>query len=238
MVGLAAQHHAVEGLKVHLALFEGLDPAIEHELQIREIALELRRHLVAQRRHLAVLLGRQPLENGDACMHGEAAATGLGHRADEVAQLGIAVAAIDADAVLDRHRNGHRIQHRLHAVSHQRRMPHQAGADHVVLHPVAGAADVEVHLVVTGFLGHPRTGRQLRRHAAAELQGQRMLGWVVAEIALPVAMQQRAGGDHLGIEQRVLREQTQEIAAVPVGPIHHRRHGEAARRLGARSFCV
>ncbi|MNZ95583.1 hypothetical protein D3C78_1147430 [compost metagenome] len=106
-------------------------------------------------------------------------------------------------------------------------MAHQAGADQVVLHPVAGAADVEVHLVIAGFLGHPRAGRQLRRHAAAELQGQRMLGLVVAEIALAVAMQQRAGGDHLGVEQSLLRQQAQEEAAVAVGPVHHGRSAES-----------
>jgi hypothetical protein len=85
VIGLAAQHHPVEGLQVLLALLEGLDAAVEDELQVREVALELRRHRVAQRRHLAVLLGRQALENGDARMYGETAAAGLGHLANEIA---------------------------------------------------------------------------------------------------------------------------------------------------------
>ncbi|MCY1304434.1 hypothetical protein D9M70_541880 [compost metagenome] len=59
-----------------------------------------------------------------------------------------------------------------------------------------------------------------------------MLGLVMAQEARGVAMQQRAGGDHLGVEQRVLRQQAQEEPAVTVGPVHHRRDGEAAGQGG------
>ncbi len=190
--------------------------------------LQLRRDLVAQRRHLAVFLGREPFEDGDPRMHGEAPAPGLAHLADEIAEFGIAVAPVDTDAVLHRHRYLHRIQHRLHAVRHQRRMPHQAGADHVVLDPVAGATDVEVDLVVAGLFRQPRAGRQFRRHAAAQLQRQRVLAFVVAEEALAIAVQQRAGSDHLGVEQGVTGQLAQEEAAVAIGPVHHRRNGKAA----------
>ena len=36
-----------------------------------------------------------------------------------------------------------------------------------------------------------------------------------------VAMEDRAGSDHLGVEQGVLGEQAQEEPAVAVGPVHH-----------------
>lgn len=78
-------------------------------------------------------------------------------------------------------------------------MAHQAGADHVVLHPVAGAADVEVDLVIALRLRQARAGRQIGRVAAAQLQGQRVFAIVVAQKTLGIAMQQRAGGDHLGV---------------------------------------
>jgi hypothetical protein len=42
-------------------------------------------------------------------------------------------------------------------------------------------------------------------------------------------MQYRACGDHLGIEQSVLRQLAQEIAAVTIRPVHHRRNGKAMR---------
>ena len=60
------------------------------------------------------------------------------------------------------------------------------------MHPVAGAADVEVHFIVTTGLGHPRTRGQIRRNATAQLQCQRVLGVVVTQETLVVAMQDRA----------------------------------------------
>lgn len=236
VVRLAPEHHAVEGLQVGAALVEGLDAAVEHQFQVREVGLQLRRHVIAQRWDLTVLLGRQAFEDGDARMHGEAAAPGVAHLADEIAQLGVAVAAVDADAVLDRDRDADRVLHGLDAIGHQTRMAHQAGADHVVLHPVAGAADVEVDLVVASLFGQAGAGGQVRRHAAAQLQGQRVLGLVMAQETLGVVVQQGAGGDHFGVEQGVLGEQAQEEPTVSVCPVHHRRHREAAGWLGARGL--
>ncbi|MCY1533517.1 hypothetical protein D9M68_688470 [compost metagenome] len=107
-------------------------------------------------------------------------------------------------------------------------MAHQAGADQVVLHPVAGTADVQVDLVIAGFLGQLGAGRQVCRHATAQLQGQRVFRFAVAQEARVIAMQQRAGGDHLGIQQRMPRQLTQEEAAVPVSPVHHGGTGKTA----------
>lgn len=55
-----------------------------------------------------------------------------------------------------------------------------------------------------------------------------MLGFVVTQKALVIAVEDRPGGDHLGVEQGVLGEQAQEVATVSVGPIHHGGDGEAA----------
>ena len=59
-----------------------------------------------------------------------------------------------------------------------------------------------------------------------ELQGQRVLLGAEVEVARHVAMQQRAGGHHLAVQMRALREQAVEEAAVPIGPVHHRRYAE------------
>jgi hypothetical protein len=48
-----------------------------------------------------------------------------------------------------------------------------------------------------------------------------VLGVVEAQMARHVAMDQRAGGDHLCVEQGVVREQAVQVAAVAVGPVHH-----------------
>ncbi|MCY1249778.1 hypothetical protein D9M72_633450 [compost metagenome] len=63
-----------------------------------------------------------------------------------------------------------------------------------------------------------------------------MLALVVAKEALAIPMQQRTGGDHLGIEEGVARQLAQEETAVPVCPVHHRRHGEAAGQGRAGGF--
>nr|GEX44184.1 transaldolase [Tanacetum cinerariifolium] len=202
VIRLAAEHHAVKGVQVFLALLQRLDATVEDNFQLGKVMLELGGDIIAQRRDVTVFLGRQTLKDGDAGVHGEAGATGIADGADELAQLLVTVASIDADAVLHRHRNRHRVAHGLDAVGDQLRMPHQHRADHVVLHPIAGAADVEVHLVVARRLRQACAGSQVSRVAAAQLQRQRMLRLVVAQEPLGVTVQQRAGGDHLGIEQR------------------------------------
>ena len=45
---------------------------------------------------------------------------------------------------------------------------------------------------------------------------------------LGVAVQDGAGVHHLGVEQRAGCQQPVEVPAVPVGPVHHRRHAQAA----------
>ena len=44
------------------------------------------------------------------------------------------------------------------------------------------------------------------------------------KVAWLVAVDQRAGGDHLGVQARMARQQAMKIAAMTIGPIHHRRH--------------
>jgi hypothetical protein len=56
-----------------------------------------------------------------------------------------------------------------------------------------------------------------------------VLGRVEAQEARAVAMDQRAGGDHLGIEPRAPRDLPQEVAVVAVGPVHHRRDAQPVR---------
>ena len=158
-------------------------PAVEDDLQLREIGLELLDHVIAQRRYIAVLLRRQPFEYGDARMHDKGIAPGSVYLTDEVAELGIAVVAIDADPMLDRHRQAAGLMHGIHTLGYQGRMGHQTGTDHVVLHPVARTAHVQIDLGKACVLGQRRTGRQLPRIATAQLQRQGLLRRIEAEKA-------------------------------------------------------
>jgi hypothetical protein len=49
-----------------------------------------------------------------------------------------------------------------------------------------------------------------------------MLGRIEAKKPRAVAMQHRAGGEHLSIEERAARQQPVEKPAVAVSPLHHR----------------
>ena len=74
-----------------------------------------------------------------------------------------------------------RVAHRLHAVGHQGRLGHQAGAEGAVLHPLRGAAAVQVDLVEAPALAEPRAAGKVVALGAAELQRDRMLGAVEVE---------------------------------------------------------
>ena len=62
---------------------------------------------VVERRDLAVLLGRQPLQPGLARVHDERAAARIRNRVDEPLQIRLAVLVVDADAALDGHGHAH-----------------------------------------------------------------------------------------------------------------------------------
>ena len=159
-------------------------------------------------------------------MHDEGAAASLDHLPGKVCQQLVGILVVDADAGLHRHRNAHRVLHGRHRGCHQVRLGHEAGPKARPLHPVAGAADVEVDLVIARRRPGPRRHRQLLRHRTAQLQGDGVFGLMKGEKAISVAMDDGATGHHLAIEQRPARDQPQEIAAMPVGPIHHGGDGE------------
>src|SRR5690606_13364203 len=93
-----------------------------------------------------------------------------------------------------------------------------------LLHPVAGAAAVEVDRLVTVGLADPGATRQRRRVAAADLQGHPVPLVASAEQALTVAMDDRLRGNDLGVEPRVARQRPVKGAAMTIGPVHHRRN--------------
>ena len=71
VIGRAADHHAVDRVELRGDLPSVVDAAVEHDGQCREVALQAVHDLVAQRRHLAVLLRAQALQPRIARMHDE-----------------------------------------------------------------------------------------------------------------------------------------------------------------------
>ena len=232
VVGRTAQHHPVEVLQVALGVVEIVDAAVEHDGQPGELLLEANHFLVAQRWNLTILFGTQPLQPRLARVHDEHRAADVGDGADEIPHMRVAVEVVDADAMFHRHRQRAGILHRLDAVGHQPRLGHQAGAESTAANPVGGAAAVQVDLIEAPLFSQPGTGRQCLRVAAAQLQRQRVFGPVVAQQPRRVAVQQRAGGDHLGVEPGALAQQPPEIAAGAIRPVQHGGDAEAVIGMG------
>jgi hypothetical protein len=232
VISLTTDHHAVNALELFVHLHGSVDTAVDHDAQLRKIFFEPVHHLITQRRHFAVFFGRQALQPGVAGVHDESSATSLADDANKVAHKVVTLALVDADAVLHGDRHAHHIEHGFNAIGHQLRLRHQAGPESAALHTLAGAATVEVDLVIAPLLAQLGGLRQVSRLATTQLQGQRMLFGIEAQMPRHIAVQERTGSDHLGVEQRVAREQTVKVPAMPVRPIHHGRNAEAPRRLG------
>ena len=201
-------------------------PGEDDDLEIRMRALQPMHQRMVERRHVAVLLGREPLQPGLARMDDEGAHAGRLARRDHLAQRDLRLLFVHADPAFERHRQVHHRIHRRHARGHQLRFLHQAGAEASRLHAVGRATDIEVDLVIAELGANLRGLRQPHRFAAAQLQRHRMLACIEADQPFPVAADHRFGRHHLGIEQGVLRQPAMEHPAMPVGPLHHRGHGE------------
>src|SRR5262249_29145705 len=102
-----------------------------------------------------------------------------------------------------------------------------AGAEASRLDAVRWAADIEIDLVITEVGADPRGLGKLTGIAAAELKSDRMLRGMKAKHAVAVAVEDRLGRHHPSVEKRSPRQQPQEVAAVAVSPLHHRRNGQA-----------
>src|SRR5215213_802430 len=121
------------------------------------------------------------------------------------------------------------VAHRLDAGRNQLGFAHQARAEGAALHALARTAYVQIYFVVAVPLAELRAMRQLVGLAAAELQRDGMLFRAESEMAVDIAVDEGAGGDHLRVEARVRRELPHEEAVMAVGPVHHRRDANLMR---------
>ncbi len=160
-------------------------------------------------------------------MHDQRVGAGRDHSARQHIERDLRILVVDADAALDGDGNLDRALHRRNAIGDQRRLRHQAGAEAAVLHPVGRTADIEIDFVVAEILADLSRGGEIARVGTAELKRDRMLARIEAKQPRAVAMDDGAGRQHLRVEPAPPRHQTVEDAAMPVGPIHHRRNGKA-----------
>ena len=218
-------------------IFDAANPAIDRDVELRPRALEAIDAIVIERRDIAVLARREPVEPGLARMHDQRVDAGGNNDARQRIERLLGILLIDADAALHRDRHAHRRLHRGNAIADELRLRHQAGTEASLLHAIRRTADIEIDLVIAEVGADARTLGERARVRAAELHGDRMLGRVERKQARAVAAQHRAGRDHLGVEQRAAREQAMEEPAMPVRPFHHRCDREASVQAEPQTRC-
>ena len=172
MIGLAPEHHAIRLRELLSHLRDRAQAAVDDHGERRELALHLPGPLIVERRHFAILFRSQSLQDRLARVDDDGPAAGILDRGDEVAQERPVVMIVDADPALHGDGNVDRGVHRPHAIRDQPGPCHQAGAERRLLHAVAGAADVQVDLVVAergADCRLPRPAARARRRRAAGL---------------------------------------------------------------------
>ena len=227
MIGRAAEHHAIDMSKVRLRLGEIGDAAIDDDGHIGHRCLQPVDPVVVERRDVAVFLRRQSVEPGLAGMHDQRIGAGGDDAARQRIERDFRILIVDAEPAFDGDGNADRALHGVDAFGDQRRLRHQAGAEAAVLHPVRRTADIEVDLVIAEILADLRSRREIARVRTAELQRHRMLAGIEAKQPRAIAMDDGARGQHLRVKPGTPRHQTVEHAAMPVGPVHHRREAKS-----------
>ena len=222
LIPRTAHHHAVDVREVCMRGLDAADAAVENDNEARMCALQPEDARIVEWRNLPVLLRRQAFEPRLAGMHDKGVGAGRLDRAGKSLERLVRILVVDAQPAFYGDADRDRSFHLRHALGHECGLRHQAGAEAPLLYAIRGAADVEIDLVETEVRADARAGGKRARIAAAELESERMLGRIVAQEPRAVAVQHRAGGQHLRIEQRPARQQPMEEPAVPVGPFHHR----------------
>ena len=229
VVGGAADHHPVHPCgEMRAGLVQRLDPTVDRQVHLGEGALHLVHERIVERRDVAVFLRAQPLQPGLAGVDRHPRDPRRLESVEKGGQDVTRLLIVDPDPTfhrdLGRCRRG---AHRRDAIGDEPGRLHQHRAEGSRLHPVRRAADVEVDLAVAARLGEPGSLGELRGVGAAELQREGLFfGREVEELQRP-APHQSGRGHHLGVEQRRAAHEPVEHAAMPVGPVHHRRDAQA-----------
>ena len=138
----------------------------------------------------------------------------------------LVILIINANAALHGHGDFDGVLHGGHTFCHQLRFSHQAGSKSAVLHPVGGAAHIQIYFAIAIVLtNHGRFGQHLGI-AATKLKCHRLLKRIKPQQSVTVAMTNSLGRHHLGVKQGMPGEVTVEHPAVPIGSIHHGGHAK------------
>eukprot|EP00467_Chlorarachnion_reptans_P025122 CAMPEP_0114492846 /NCGR_PEP_ID=MMETSP0109-20121206/3781_1 /TAXON_ID=29199 /ORGANISM="Chlorarachnion reptans, Strain CCCM449" /LENGTH=137 /DNA_ID=CAMNT_0001669733 /DNA_START=464 /DNA_END=873 /DNA_ORIENTATION=- len=135
--------------QVRLGLIECLDVPVEGEVQVRIILHQSVNPVVLQRRHAAVLRGREPVQEALASgVDEEVGDARPGDRVDELSQLAVGVPVVRPQPAFHGDRDLHPPPDAVRDSPHQVRLEHQPRPEAPLRHLLAGAPAVQVDLVV------------------------------------------------------------------------------------------
>ena len=211
---IALERTAARGVDRHLALRPAgvllVDAAVVVEVEIDAA--------VIQRRDLTVVARREPLQPRFAGVDRDAAHASRAHRLQEPWQNLLRLLIVHPDPAFHRHFDARLRDHLGHAIRDQLGGFHQHRPEGTRLHTVRGAAAIQVDLVIAPIARNPHRLRQLLGIRPTQLQRHRMLGLVVIQKHLALAVDHRGRSDHLGIKQRMARQLAPQVKVNAIAP--------------------
>src|SRR5438067_13435407 len=109
MIGSTAEHDTIDVAQLPLNRIVVVETSVQHDSERRKIALQLMHDLVAERRNLAILLGRKSLQHCVSCVDDEHIAACARDGADKIANEAVVIFRVETDPMLDGHGKGHGI---------------------------------------------------------------------------------------------------------------------------------
>ena len=208
MVGRATDHHPVQPrVQKPACLIQRGNAAIDRNMQIGEIAFHLHHQIVIQRRHIAVFLGAEPLQPRLAGVDGETGDAGGADRFKKSRQDFAWFLLVHTNAAFHGDFNIRGGDHFGATLGHQRGFFHQHRAKTARLHPIRGAADVQVDLVIALVIANAGGRGQFHRIRPAQLHCDGVFRRIKPQQMPRLAAHQCGGCDHFGIKQRAVRHQ-------------------------------
>ncbi len=220
------QHDPIETAHFITGLLKCGQAPIQDYVEMRKVCFQLMHPGIIERRNFPVFLRAEAFKPSLAGVDYECIATCCRDCFNKAIKALDFVLVVNADATFhcDRYFDGG--THRCNTIRHELWFCHEAGAESSFLNPVRRAANVQIDFAIAEILTNSGGIRQQAGIAAAELEGHRLLKRIKAQEALAVAMANGLGGHHFGIKQGVPGQVAVKDAAMPVGPIHHGRHGK------------
>ncbi len=234
VVRCPADHDCVHVGQMVCGLFEIHDAAVDLDGQVGEFAFETVHFMIAQWWFSTILFGGKSLEPGFAGVDAKPVGASTSDNVDESRHVLVGVHVVNANAMFNRNRNRHRGFHGRNGFGDNLGRGHEAGTKTALLHPARRTADIEIDLVVAPLLANAGAFGKLGRIVAAQLQGNGMLNVGKVEVALPVAEQDGARGNHFAVQQRAAGDVSHQEAKMTIRSVHHRRYAEWGREISTR----